>query len=253
MAGLGERVRPHPDQHSLVGLAASIDAHVGERRGRQHAAHGVEGLGPRGLTEDEVAVGRITGDGGPNVLGDLVHQDGIRIEHPVHVTHVTGSEARIQDVEITVEAIPARDAGVVRDVARALLEVTGQTTPLQDLGEHVGRLFTGEVHSAQLRHRIVAVFEEHLLVQFLGALQSDRGVDTLIAGDVEVPDELVQKEATQALGTTAVPGEQRPLDHLGQVHQREHRAVEIGEVTAKDLGLRWGELLGGVDRHGRSR
>ena len=187
------------------------------------------------------------------MLGDLVHQDGVRIEHAVHVAHVTGSEARIQHVEVTVKAVTTADPGVVRDVSRALFEVTGQSAPLEDLGEHVRRLLTGQVHTTQLRHRVVAILEEHLLVQFLGPLQTDGGVHTLIAGDVEVAHELVEKQSPQTLGTSAVPSEQRTLDHLGQVHQSEHRAVEIGEITAKDLGLRRGELLGGVDRHERSR
>ena len=44
-----------------------------------------------------------------------------------------------------------------------------------------------------------------------------------------------------------VPGEQRPLDHLGEVHQGEHRPVEVGEVPPQHLTLLVGELLCGVD------
>ena len=54
-------------------------------------------------------------------------------------------------------------------------------------------------------------------------------------------------------GDRRVAGEQRPLDHLGQVDQGEHRAVEVGEVPPEDVGLVGVELLGDVDGHRASR
>jgi hypothetical protein len=60
------------------------------------------------------------------------------------------------------------------------------------------------VHTTQLRHGVVAVLEEHLLVQLLGSLEADGGVDRDVAGDVEVADELVEEQAAQALWTAAV-------------------------------------------------
>ena len=71
----------------------------------------------------------------------------------------------------------------------------------------------------------------------------------LIAGDVEVADELVEEQPPQALRAAAVPREQGALDHLGQVDQREDGPIEVGEVTPEDVCLSVGELLGDVDRH----
>ena len=47
LARLGQRVRAHPDEHRLVGLAGAEDAHVGRRGGRQQPAQQVEGRGAR--------------------------------------------------------------------------------------------------------------------------------------------------------------------------------------------------------------
>ncbi len=55
------------------------------------------------------------------------------------------------------------------------------------------------MHPAELGDGVVAVLEEHLLVQLLGAPQSDRGVDGVVAADVEVADELVEEQPAQAL------------------------------------------------------
>ena len=107
------------------------------------------------------------------------------------------------------------------------------------------------MHTAQLRHGVVAVLEEHLLVQLLGSLEADGGVDRDVAGDVEVADELVEEQPSEALRAAAVAGEERALDDLGEVDEGEHRAVEIGEIPPEDVRLCWGELLGDVDRHDR--
>ena len=131
------------------------------------------------------------------------------------------------------------------------LQIAHQPAPLEHLGEDVRRLLAGQVHAAELGDGVVAVLEEDLLVQLLGALQADRGVHGVVAADVQVADELVEEQAPQALRTAAVAGEQRTLDHLGQVDQGEDRAVEVGEVAPEDVGLVLGELLGHVRRHGR--
>ena len=136
--------------------------------------------------------------------------------------------------------------------ARALLEVAHQAAPLEDLGQHVRRLLAREVHATQLGDRIVAVLEEHLLVQLLGALEPDRGVDRLVAGDVEIAHELVEEEPPEALGAAAVAGEQGTLHDLREVHECEHRTVEIGEVAPEDVALLGREVLRDVDSHGAS-
>ena len=55
------------------------------------------------------------------------------------------------------------------------------------------------MHAAELGHRVVAVLEEHPVVELLGPAQADGGVDGLVAGDVEVADELVEEQPAQAL------------------------------------------------------
>src|SRR3546814_11321052 len=80
----------------------------------------------------------------------------------------------------------------------------------------------------------------------------DGGVDRGVTGDVEIADELVEEQPAQALGAAGVPGEQRPLHHLWEVHEREHRAVEVREVAPQDISLVGCEVLGDVDGHQRS-
>ena len=92
------------------------------------------------------------------------------------------------------------EAPVVREVAGRLLEVAHETAPLEDLGEDVARLLAREVHAAQLGDGIVAVLVEDLLVQVVGAVETDRRVDRRVARQVEVPDEFVEEQPAQALG-----------------------------------------------------
>src|SRR5262245_7563614 len=91
--------------------------------------------------------------------------------------------------------------------------------------------------ATELGDRLVAVFEEDPLVQLFSPAETDRGVDRFVTFDVEVVDELVEEQPAQALGTAAVPREQRSLDDLGQVHEGEDRPVEVREVPAQDVGL----------------
>ena len=176
----------------------------------------------------------------------------VGVEHAVHVADVAGAEPARQHVRIAVVAVAPAEAGVVGDVARALLEVAHQATPLEDLGQHVRRLLAGQVHAAQLGDGVVAVLEEHLLVQLLGPFETDRGVDRLVAGDVEIADELVEEQPPQALRAAAVAGEQGPLHDLREVDEGEHRPVEVGEVAPEDVALLGGEVLRHVDSHGAS-
>ncbi len=165
-------------------------------------------------------------------------------------------------------AVPVADPLVVEDVAGALLEVGGEAAPLQHLGQHVGRLLAGEVGTAELRHRVVAVVGEHPPVEGLGALDAHLTGLPASAGDgaqarLRRLDELVEEEAAHRLRGTAVAGEQRTLHHLGQIDDGEHRALEVGEVRAKQVPLGIGERLlevrhggefgHGLGRHGTTR
>ena len=87
-------------------------------------------------------------------------------------------------------------------------------------------------------------------VEVLGTFEAHRGVDGLVAADVEVADELVEEQPAQALRAAAVAGEQGAFHHLGQVHEREHGPVEVGEVPPKDRLLGTAEVFGDVGGHG---
>ena len=104
-----------------------------------------------------------------------------------------------------------RQPVVVGDVAGRLLEVGHEPAPLEHLGEHVRRLLAGQVHAAELGHRVVAVLEEDPVVELLGAPQSHGGVDADVAAHVEVAHELVEEQPPQALGRARVAGEEGAL------------------------------------------
>ena len=146
-------------------------------------------------------------------------------------------------------AVAALQPRVVRDVAGRLLEVRHQPAPLEDLGEQVRRLLAREVDAAELGDGVVAVLEEDAFVEVFGALEADGRVDGEVAGEVEIADEFVEEEAAQALVGARVAGEQRALHDLGQVRQREDRAVEIREVRPETIRFAVGERLRRVE-HG---
>src|SRR5439155_23974469 len=113
-------------------------------------------------------------------------------------------------------------------------------------GEEVRRLLAGQVNASELGHGVVAVFEEHAVVELLGSPEPDGRVDGEIAGEVEVTDELVEEEAPQALGRSRIAGEQGALHDLGQVYEREDGRIEVREVRAQHRLFLVGEALGHV-------
>ena len=245
-ADLRQRVGSHPQEQVLVALAAAVDADVRERCGGQHPPHRVERLGADGLAVHEVRVPGSLRELAAEVLVHHGQRGAVGLEHGVEVGDVAGAEARTQDVGIPVVAVAAAEACVVGHIARGLLEVGHEPSPLQHLGEHVGGLLARQVHTAQLRHRVVAVLEEDPVVEFLGPAQTDRGVHAQVAADVELADEFVEEQAPQALVGPRVTGEQSPLHDFGQVDQGEYRLVEVREVATQDVGLGGRELLSDV-------
>ena len=130
---------------------------------------------------------------------------------------------------------------VVAHVARRLLEVGGEASPLQCLRERLGRLLAREVHATELSDGVVPELHEHPVVQLLGPLDPDA---RHLAALVDVLRELVEEEAAERLRRARVPSEERPLHDLRQVHEREHRAVEVREVPREHLALILGEPFG---------
>ena len=174
----------------------------------------------------------------------------VHVEEAVEVGDVPHAEPRLAHFRRPEVAIATEDARVVLDVPRRLLEVRHQAAPLEDLREQVRRLLTREVHAAELGDGVVAVLEEHALVELFRAAQPDRRVDGEVAGEVEIADELVEEQPAQALVGTGVPREQRALHDLGQIDEREDGPVEVREIRPERGRFVVGELLRRV-QHGR--
>ena len=151
-----------------------------------------------------------------------------------------------------VVAVPAA-AGhrrVVGDVARGLLEVGRRPRALQHLGQHVRDPLARDVGAAELRHRVVPVADEDPLEEPRRPLAL-AAVPRPAARRHRV-GELVEEEPPQRAGVARIAGEQRALHRLGQVDEREHRAVEVGDVRREPLALGGREVVGRV-AHGRMR
>jgi len=99
------------------------------------------------------------------------------------------------------------------------------------------------VGAGELGHRVVAVADEHALVEVLGAADGDhvvvagRGCRQPVEARIRLVDELVEQDPAQAFFRPRVPREERPLDDLREVAQRKNRAIEVGEVAGQDGGL----------------
>ena len=130
----------------------------------------------------------------------------------------------------------------VRDVARRLLEVRHQPAPLEHLGQQVGCALAGEVHAAELRHRVVAVLVRARARRAarLGACRPRRGAEA--PGRCSVPGRNSSRNSRRSdFARARVAGEQRALHDLGQVDEREHGPVEVREVRRQRRALRRAE------------
>ena len=68
-------------------------------------------------------------------------------------------------------------------------------------------------------------------------------------GYIEFANELIEEQTAKALRRTGIPSEKRTLDHLGEIHEREHGLIEIGEVPTQDVGLFTAESFGSCKQH----
>src|SRR5205823_1018542 len=143
---------------------------------------------------------------------------------------VRGPEAGIA---VVTEAV-AVEARVVGDVPRGLLEIGGESRPLENLRQEVRRPLARNVRAAELRHRVVAVAEEDAVVQ-LGRARALCALDRRYFRDRV--GELVQEEAAQRAWVARVAREERALDRLRQVDEPEDRAIEVGEMRSEALAL----------------
>jgi hypothetical protein len=105
------------------------------------------------------------------------------------------------------------------------------------------------VGAADLGDRVVAVAHEHPLVEPGSALALVTVEGAAALGYVS--GELLQVEAADRARIAGVAREQRPLDRLRQVDQREHGPVEVGEVWCEEATLLLVEVLDRI-AHGRA-
>ena len=91
------------------------------------------------------------------------------------------------------------------------------------------------MRAAELGDGVVAVADEDPLVELARALALVASKGGAVRQRV---GELVEEQPPQRALIARVAGEQRALDRLGQVDQREDRPVEVGEVGAR----RWRSL-----------
>ena len=259
LARLPQRVGSHPQEERLVGLAAGVDAQVGEGGRRQKAAQVVVGAGADGGAVHGVGVGLGLRVPGPVVLFEYVHQPGVHGEEVVESLAVRRLCRRAADLRRDQIAESAAEGPVEAQISGALLQIGSQPAALEDLGQQVRGLFAGQVRAAELGHGVVAELGEHLLVQGLGPGHADRLVlpaEVLgHGGDPDLRDvvELVEEQPPQRAGGTAVAGEQGPFDNLGQVDQGEDRLSGVGEEPLEHRGLGGGELFPEVLQAARSR
>src|ERR671910_1469859 len=239
VTGLGKRGGHQPQEELLVRLARGEDPDVAERRGGQQPTQKVECLGldrtpPRGL--GLLAAGPLLGR--PRLHG--LEAARVDPEQLVHRRAVGLAELLAGVVAVA----PVREGPVVGDVARGLLQVGGEAPALQLLGENVRDPLAGEVGATHLGDRVVAIADEHALVETGGALSllSLEGAPALR----DIGGELVEEEPSQRPGVAGVAREHRPLHRFGEVDEREHGPLEVREVRGKERSLLVGEGLGRV-------
>src|SRR6266542_1176870 len=184
------------------------------------------------------------------VLAQGGQQLGVGLEEPVEHAAVLRSERVGGELRVEVVAPAPAWPVAVGDVAGRLLQVGRQPAPLERLGEQVGRLLAGEVGAAELGHGVVAVLVEDAPVQLGGPAGAGGRAGRGRAG-LGLVGELVQEQAAQALAGARVAREQRALDRLRQVAQREDRPVEVGDVRLEARALLRAELLHPVRRLAR--
>src|SRR5205807_8013592 len=127
------------------------------------------------------------------------------------------------------------------DIASRLFEVGTQAWPLQHLGHDVRRPLARDVGAAELCDGVVAVGDQHPLVE-LGRAPAFLPVDYRPA-IAEPVGELIEEKTTERARVARVAGKQRSLDGLGEIQQREDRAIEAREVRRETLTPRFGESL----------
>ena len=107
------------------------------------------------------------------------------------------------------------------------------------------------MHAPELRDRIIPIVGKHFCVQLLSALDADCAFAD--GAGLHVLGKLVEKQPAQRLCRTRVARKQCAFHGFGQVRQREHGAVEIGEIRGKRASFVWREFGHGVRYTSRAK
>ena len=223
-ARLGQRMGEQVHDQLLVGLAARVDAHVRQRRGGKQPAQQVQRLRLHGPPARRLGLAGRDRIGRVHPRAHPRQRLRVGVEQEVHRRRVLGAQRLVAVVAVAATG----HRRVVRDVARGLLQITGEPRPLQDLRQHVRAPLDRHVHPAELRDRVVPVADEDALEE----LRRPRALDIVIRGPArrERRRELVQEQPPQRPGIARVAREHRGLDRLREIHEREHRPVHVREV-----------------------
>ena len=143
---------------------------------------------------------------------------------------------------------PSVGAVGIRDIARRLLEIRHQPSPLEHFGQDVRHALAGDVGAAELGDGVVSVLVEHPRVETFCPFQTDLVLRRVTGNLVQ---KLVEEQTTHALGRPGVAGEQRAFDNLWKVCEYEYRIVDVAEVWLEQAAFFVGELFGDVCRRGR--
>src|SRR6185503_6718108 len=93
----------------------------------------------------------------------------------------------------------------------------------------------GQVHAAELRHRIVSVVVEDALVKLIRALRAH--ALRRRSREARALEELVEKQPAQRLGRSGIPREERALHRFRKIDERKDRAIGVREVRRNRSGF----------------
>ena len=167
-------MREHPQQQRLERLAGAEEADVGRRRRRQQAAQRVERFRANHRFVDAVGIRRRLRVSRAEMRLHFRDPACVGLERVVE--RANERLAKRRSIELGGHVIfPTAVRPIdVRNVARRLLEVRHQASPLQHFREDVRDAFARDVCAAELCDRVVSVLAEHACVEFVRARGADR-------------------------------------------------------------------------------
>ncbi len=227
----------------------AIQPDIRQRRHRQQAPQQVKCPCPRRApvrTRGGLFVARVV------LLHPRQHvgqQAGIGRKQPIHRLHIASGVRRSHNRRLAVILVASRYLLVEGHIARRFFERRQpDAAVLQDLRRHIADRLARDMRPAQFCHTIITVANQHALIECLGTL---RGGGHVVGGGSRVCQrsqprrvilqKLVYQHVPQALAAAAVARKQCPLDHFGQVPQREHMPRGIGHKWRNGGNLRGGQ------------